>query len=740
MKDYQKFLESKAPKVETIGFEPASFHPILFDWQKAVTGWAIKLGRAAIFADCGLGKSLMQIEWARQMYDHLMPVRDFQARVLIVAPLSVAQQTIEIARSMFNTEIRFLYAPTDDSGIFITNYQKLHKFVDWQIDAIVLDESSILKSLDGKTRNLLLDQFTDIPYRLCCTATPSPNDLTELGNHSEFLGVMSRREMLANYFVHDSGKGAVDGYRLKGHAKDKFWQWVAQWAVYIRKPSDIGYTDENYLLPELLIEEVVVESNYIPEGKLFPDLTGGIKGRTQARRHTLDDRVEKAAEIINGSKEQWVVWCGLNEEGTKLFKKLKGKNALVEGKTDDEDRIIYDREWRKGSLKTMVTKSAIFGFGMNWQHCHNMLLLGMGDSWEQYYQLIRRCYRFGQKHPVRVVIVTSDAEMTVVENVRRKETQARELAEGIIKAMKTSQIQEVSGMKKTKAKKENQTIETENYTLMLGDCVERVKEVADNSIGLSIFSPPFAKLYCYSDSDADMGNCRSYDEFFEHFKFLIPEIMRITMPGRLCAVHCQDLTTTKNTDGYIGRLEFSGDIRKAFVDAGWIFSSRVTIDKNPQAQAIRTKAKTLMFVQKNKDSSWSWPALADYIMVFQKPGENPEPVDTDVTNEEWIKLAHPIWYDIDESDTLNARIVRDEKDEAHLCPLQLGTISNAIRLWSNVGDRIFSPFTGIGSEGYKALQLDRKFVGIELKEQYFKQAAANLKSAIKQEGLFAVAD
>lgn len=448
--NYKEFLRSKAPKVEALGFEPNGLHPVLFDWQKVVTKWALRRGCAAIFEDCGLGKTIQQIEWARQMFDYLMPVRDFQAKVLIVAPLSVAQQTIEIAKDKFNLNIRFLYSPTEDAGIFITNYQKLHKFKDWKIDAIALDESSILKSLDGATRNLLLESFTDIPYRLCCTATPSPNDLTELGNHSEFLGVMPRKEMLANYFVHDSAKGAGDGYRLKGHAKEKFWQWVAQWAVYVRRPSDIGYSDEGYDLPELTIREVAVESNFIPDGKLFPDLTGGIKGRSQARRHTLDKRVEKAAEIVNQSKDQWVVWCGLNEEGQMLFKKLRGKNALVEGKTSDEDRMIFDREWRKGNLKTMVTKSAIFGFGMNWQHCHKVLLLGMGDSWEQYYQLIRRCYRFGQQMPVEVVIVTSDAELTVVENIRRKETQAAELAEGIIQAMRDSQIQEVSGSKESK--------------------------------------------------------------------------------------------------------------------------------------------------------------------------------------------------------------------------------------------------------------------------------------------------
>lgn len=735
--DYQQFLESKTPRIESLGIEPGEIHLTLFDWQAEIVRWALRKGRAAIFADCGMFKTGMQVEWIRQIHDHLMPERDFEVRCLIVAPLSVANQTIEMAEKYFGVTIEYKPEPDDSHGIWITNYQRLHKFVGVQFDAIVLDESSILKSLDGKTRDLLLKEFVGIPYRLCCTATPSPNDLTELGNHAEFLGASSRREMLANYFVHDSKNGATDGYRLKGHARDIFWQWVAQWAVYIRKPSDLGYDDGAFILPALNISETVTESNFIPDGKLFPDMTKGIQGRTQARKHTLSKRVQAAADVIKASGEQWLVWHDLNDEGRGLAKLLKSKCCLIEGKTDDGVREQFEAQWRRGDIQTMISKPGIFGFGLNWQHCHNLIYLGLSDSFEKWYQSVRRCWRFGQEHPVNVIVITSDAEISVVENVRRKEKQAAELAEGIIKAMKDTQIGEVKGKKKAKAVKAEHIEHAEDWTMFQGDCVRRIAEVKTDSIGLSVFSPPFAKLYCYSDSDADMGNSKDYDQFFNHFGFLIPEIMRVTMPGRLCAVHCQDLSTSKVNDGYIGKRPFSNDILDAFRKHGWIFASRITIDKNPQAQAIRTKAKTLMFVQKNKDSSWSWPALADYLLIFQKPGENAQPVHTDVSNEEWIKLAHPVWYDIEESDTLNARSAREDKDEAHLCPLQLGLIRNAVRLWSNRGDVVLSPFAGIGSEGVIALEQERRFIGIELKESYFKQAVNNLKNAVKQESLLA---
>lgn len=280
----------------------------------------------------------------------------------------------------------------------------------------------------------------------------------------------------------------------------------------------------------------------------------------------------------------------------------------------------------------------------------------------------------------------------------------------------------------------DQTVSAE-WALYNGDSMEVLKGLDENSIDLSVFSPPFASLYTYSASERDLGNSRDYEQFFDGFSFLIRELLRASKPGRVAAVHCQDLSTTKTTHGVIGLRDFPGDIIRAFVKEGWVYDGRVTIDKDPQAQAIRTHSKALLFVQLEKDSSWSRPAMADYIVRFRKPGDNTVPVKPDLTRNEWILWARPIWQDIDESDTLNTALAREEKDERHICPLQLGTIERCVRLWSNPGEVVLSPFAGIGSEGVQSLKLGRKFIGVELKESYYKTACRNLASACKQMNL-----
>jgi DNA modification methylase len=366
-----------------------------------------------------------------------------------------------------------------------------------------------------------------------------------------------------------------------------------------------------------------------------------------------------------------------------------------------------------------------------------VFFLGIGHSYEQYYQAVRRCWRFGQSSPVDVRIVVSEAEVGVAANVRRKEQEAAQMAEGIVMHMKGAMDDELHHENSAHQAHEKDEAASADWRVLLGDSVERIKELADDSVGLSVFSPPFAALYTYSASERDMGNSKDYGQFFGHFNFLIPELLRVTMPGRRCCVHVQQVTTTKATHGVIGWRDFRADVVRHFIGAGWVYDGEVVIDKDPQAQAIRTKSKALMFVQKNKDSAWSRPAMADYILLFRAPGDNPVAVDTDVSNEEWILWARPIWYGIRESETLNAAEAREEKDERHLCPLQLETIERCVRLWSNAGEWVLDPFAGIGSTGYVALKHDRRFVGIELKRAYWKQAVRNVQQAQRQLGLFA---
>lgn len=728
--EYQAFLETKAPRVEVVGFEPGPINSILFDWQAEIVRWNIRKGRSANFQDCGLGKTIQSVEWIRQMAPRCG---------LIVAPLGVTRQTIKEAKDKLGIEIRYCSEPQHADGLWITNYDRLHNFVAAipEYEAIALDESSILKSLDGVTRTLLLTEFTAIKYRSCWTATPAPNDLTELCNHAEFLGVMTRKEMLATFFVHDSAESGDKGWRLKKHAQDDFWRWVAQWAVYIRKPSDLGYPDGDFVLPPLNIEQVTLDSEFVLDGFLFPSLAKGITGRTSARKATVDDRVDEAVRIITQSDEPWIVWHGRNDEGENLKKALGNHAVLIEVKTKDDDRVDLMESWRDGKAQTLITKAGMFGWGLNFQHCHNVMYLGLDDSFEKWYQSIRRCWRFGQNSPVRVVVVTTDAESAIVDNVKRKERNAADMAAGIVAAMKDSQIESLHGKVSRRDVYKMKTIEADNYKLMMGDCMDRIKEIPSHSVGLTVSSIPFGgKLYTYSPSDRDLGNCKDQPTFFEQFAFLIPELLRVTKPGRRCCIHVQQLATTMVNDGVIGMYDFRADVVRAFVAAGWIYDGEVVIDKDPQAQAIRTKAKSLMFVQKNKDSASSRPAMADYILPFRAPGENKEPIKTDVSNEEWIEYARPIWYNIKESDTLSYQSARDNADERHICALQLETIRRCIRLWSNRGDVVLDTFGGIGSTGYVALEQDRKAVMCELKESYFTQMEKNMAAAIKQDSLF----
>lgn len=712
--DYQDFLASKRLVVPNCGLtiDPASLHSKLFGFQRDLTSWALRKGRGAIFADTGLGKSFMQLEWARAIGE----------RTLIVAPLTVTRQTVKEAAKL-DMEIHYTRNGGDvASGINITNYEMLEHFTPDAFKGIVLDESSILKSLDGKTKARLIAMFASTPYRLCCTATPAPNDITEIANHAEFLGIMSRADMLASFFVHDD-----NGWRLKGHAEEPFYRWLASWGMSIRMPSDLGYSDDGYILPPLDIQPVWVETDYRPDGMLFNVGLRGIEDRAKVRKASFRDRVEAAARIVNADTDQWVVWCGLNDESELLGKLIPG-SVTVEGSQKPDEKAAAIEAFQDGQYRVLVTKAKIAGYGLNLQNCHKMAFVGLSDSWEAYYQCIRRCYRFGQTQPVDVRIVLSEPERVIFDNVMRKEAEAREMSQKLTANVKEFEKTEL-GYKPDDAAYETATVRAKDYTLMLGDSVDRLAEVENDSVDLSVFSPPFLSLFTYSPTERDIGNCRGAEAFYTHFGFIMDHLLRATKPGRNCCVHVAQVPAMLARDNYIGLKDFRGMTIDAFEERGWIYHGEVCIDKDPQAQAIRTHSKGLLFVQLKKDSGWLRPALADYILVFRKPGDNEVPIIPDLTNEEWIEFARPIWYGIKESDTLNVVEARSSDDERHICPLQLGTIERCIRLWSNKGETILSPFMGIGSEGYQAVKLGRKFVGCELKPAYFKVAVKNLAEA-----------
>lgn len=717
--DYSDFLETKQKLQVAYGKEinPDDIHPMLFDFQRDLVRWAVRKGRAAIFADTGMGKTFMQSEWARLMGQLTM----------IIAPLSVARQTVREAKKI---DIDIIYTRHNedienhpDHRIYITNYEMIDNFDFSQFGAVVLDESSILKSLDGKTRQRLTDLCENVPYRLCCTATPAPNDIAEIGNHAEFLGIMTSTEMKAEFFVHDD-----NGYRLKGHGEIKFFLWLASWGMSIRKPSDLGYSDAGYELPALSIEPVFVKSDVRPDDQLFFTGLSGITGRMSVRRQTIDDRCDKAAEIVNSSDDQFIVWCGLDDE-QRMIERLIPDCISVYGKHSPDEKAQMLEDFQDGKYRVLVTKPKIAGFGMNFQNAHRMVFVGLSDSFETYYQCIRREYRFGQTHPVIAQIVLSEIEDEIYQNVLRKEEEANNMSKKLIENVQQYKRAEIGGQSDDGWEYKTDTITGENWTAMLGDSCERLSEIEKNSVGLSVYSPPFMSLYTYSPTERDLGNSHGEDEFFDQYKFIIRDLLKITMPGRLTAVHVAQVPAMLVRDGYIGLKDFRGKVIEAYTQAGWIHHGEIVIDKNPQAQAIRTKAKSLLFTQLRRDSSWSRPALLDFVLLFRKPGDNPEPIHPDISNDTWIEWAHGVWYGIDESDTLQYTTAREDKDERHICPLQLGVIERCIRMWSNPGDIVVSPFMGIGSEGYQAIKFGRRFIGCELKESYWRVAVKNLRKA-----------
>lgn len=419
MISYEDYLASKSRANKPSGFVPDTISDVLFPFQRELVKRSLMLGRSAIFADCGLGKTLMQLEWARHVF------KKTACRVLILAPLAVAEQTCreagKLGMQIFHAESR---EDVMECGIYITNYEKLHKFDASVFSGVVLDESSILKNYTGAMRNAIIEAFANTPYKLACTATPSPNDFMELGNHAEFLNVMSRTEMLSMFFVHDGGE--TQKWRLKGHAVKDFWAWVGSWSVMLRKPSDIGFDQDGYDLPALNIKQVTVEAQNHGDC-LFAMPACSLQERLQARKGTISERIQAVADIANASDEQFLIWCNLNAESDGVTKLVKGA-VEVTGSDSDEKKTSRAMDFIDGKARVVVSKVSIMGYGMNFQNCRNVIFLGLSDSFEDYYQAVRRCWRFGQEREVNVWIVTSDIEGAVVENIRRKQADAEHMA------------------------------------------------------------------------------------------------------------------------------------------------------------------------------------------------------------------------------------------------------------------------------------------------------------------------
>lgn len=726
---YDLFLKSKERRIEESGFDvdDSELNTNLFDFQKFCVKRALKKGKYALFESCGLGKTLQQLEWANQVAKHT------GKPVLVLAPLSVSMQTIDEG---YKFGIKVIKYDGSDFPIQVSNYEQLDNIDCSIFGGVVLDESSILKSFDGSTKKRIVDSFRYTPYKLACTATPSPNDPMELGNHAEFLDVMSYNEMLAMYFVHDGGN--TSKWRIKGHATESFYRFVGTWAVMFSTPSDIGFSSEGYDLPPLNYIEEMIETPKKDNGKLFNDTAVNATNFNQELRDTMELRLNRVAEIVNANPtEPFIIWIKQNQEG-EMLKKLIPEAIEVKGSDSDEWKENKLLGFAKGEFRILITKTKIASFGMNYQNCNNQVFASLDFSFEGLYQAIRRCYRFGQEKQVNVYLITTDTMHNVKQTIDDKQKKFEIMQE----TMSNTINENLHDNYLNKSEYDTKPFVTDMCSVMRGDCVKLIKNVPDESIGLSVFSPPFAELYTYSNYVEDMGNSKDYKEFLTQFEFLVKELYRVIMSGRNVCVHCMDLPIQKGKEGYIGLRDFSGMILDIFEKCGFIYHSRITIWKDPVVEMQRTKALGLLHKQVKKDSTMSRVGIPDYVMVFRKDGDRDNPVtNTNISVDLWQKLASPVWMDINQSNTLQGmRDARDDKDEKHICPLQLDVIERCILLYTNEGDKVLTPFMGIGSEVYQAVKMNRYGVGFELKDSYYEIAVKNIKMALedkKQMSLFA---
>ena len=724
---YEDFLKTKTKSFIESGFTPEKLNKNLFDFQQYAVKTALQKGRFALFFDCGLGKTLMQLSWAEAVYNHT------KKKVLILAPLAVVEQSKDEAVK-FGISLK---------SFDITNYDQLKNIENVnQYSGVVLDESSILKGRDGKLSSLIIDTFKQTPYKLACTATPSPNDHMELGQHVEFLGIDSYENMKSLYFVQDVKLKTSNKWRLKEHAKNDFWKYVCTWSMACSNPSDLGFNHCGYDLPEIeFIEHLIPVKN--ESNNLFGDVAVSATDLHKDLKRSFDLRIEKTKELVNNSDEQWLIWTLKNDEAEILSKEIKN-SVNVQGSDSPEYKAKHLNGFAKKEFQNLITKTSIASFGMNYQNCCNMVFTSYDFKFEAFYQAVRRSYRFGQKNKVKVHILVpesqSNVRVTILEKQKKHLKKSKEMA-------KYSGLQDYK--KEIDLIKEKKQIITEEYQIYLDDTFVKVKDLKDESVDYSLFSPPFKDLYTYSDDPSDLSNVGSDKEFYNHFSYLVPELLRVTKPGRLLSMHIMQGTTSIGKDGFYSIVDFRGELIRLFQSFGWIFHAEKMIRKSPQLAAVRTKNHQLLHKSTKKDSTISRPGLADYIITFRKPGINKVPVVNDINFDDWCKIAEPcefddsinievlrkisdpLWVDIEEGDTIsNFRKGKSEKDEKHMTPTQLSVIRNCILLWSNKNDVVFDPFGGVGSIGYQALTMGRKSISIELKESYFKINEQNHRNAL----------
>jgi DNA modification methylase len=717
---YEDILERKRYKRIETGFAPVDINPLLFDFQQYCVERMCKMGKGAVFAGCGNGKTCIQLEWALQVANHT------GKPVLILAPLSVSKQTIAEGKK-FGYQVDRYKQMTDESKIVITNYEQIDNIDVDKFIGIVLDESSILKQFTGHYKRLLIEKFAKTPYKLCCTATPSPNDLNELGNHSEFLDVLDAQDMRSKWFVREEG---MNNYRLKGHAKQDFYGWVASWAIMFENPADIGFieTGKQFKLPKLNYYQHEIESKP-QDGLLFASGIVNATNFNSELRNTMQERLNEVVKIVNEHPdEQILIWIKQNAEGDELRKLIP---EAIEVRGSDKDEVKEQRliDFAEGKIRILISKAKICGYGMNFQKCGLQIFCAPDFSFEDFYQQVRRSYRFGRNGEVNIHLIVTDTMANAKTIIEKKQAAFEEMQREINQNVNEKHYGLLNDY-------DYREYKDDKVFLMKGDTTIEIKRIPDNSVDLIIFSPPFSSLFTYSNYIHDMGNNESHEEFFEQYAFLLRELYRILKPGRLMCCHTKDLGVYKNSSGYTGMYDFTGEHTRAVLAEKFKLHSKVTIWTDPVLEMQRTKTQRLLYKQVTSDSSKTGIGMAEYITIFKKwEGDEAdwEPiVNLNKQNfplETWQKWASPVWMDIKRTDVLNGVEGTAMGDEKHIAPLQLSVIERLVNLWSNEGEVVFTPFLGIGSEVYEAVKNNRRGIGCELKDSYFDVAVKNIKKA-----------
>lgn len=795
-KTYDEFLQEKQTRENDYGFDvdKTVLNPKLFDFQKDITAWALRKGRVLIGLNCGLGKGPIQLEWLKQVQ-----LKTGRAVIMFCPPGVKTQFKYEAEK--FGYDVNIVNEEADIvNGINITNYERLiarveietyehdvyfdhwkdyspveagtrngkiqterFRFDPAQFAGIALDEASILKHYNAKTRERLTRFAKGIDYRICATATPAPNDYMELINYVDFLGIMNGKQCRAEYFIQDGNSSSK--FRVKKPAWDAWWKFVSTWAIVMRTPSDLGYSDEGYELPELKREYHVLNDTNKMEGYLIPVQARSLTEINNVKKNTVNERCQLAAEIALSDDSHKLIFVRRNDEGV-LLNKLIPDSVEVAGRHTDEEKEERLIGFAKGKYKYLITKPELGGFGLNLQeYCHRVISANVNYSSEEMYQYERRVHRFGQSNQVRHDIIVMDTEGDVVNALDRKNKQSDKMFDEIISHMDIHELNKKNERtQKLEMDYKKDEYSSEYWKVMLGDCVERVDDLENKSIDCVVTSVPFPAMYSYTNSDRDIGNYNDSASLIEHMKFMWTKLLPKMKPGRVVHIHLAQGVAHLNREGYIGGWDFRGPVIQMMQEAGYRFDHEWTIEKDPQTE--RARSNTLGLTQKTlyNDAVHMRPSVADYVLKFYAPGKNQEPINALlskkgvhgnydapngwITLDMWINWASNVWYKhrkgmkwwegIDVTNVCGSlgkkgrqgfgvKEGKGKDDEKHLCELQLDVIERCLALHSNPGDLILDPFNGIGSTGFQALRMGRRYVGLELKESYFYTTIKNLQ-------------